>query len=102
MLVLSCLGAVARRAEVPGAGPGFSFHHSHHNTKNTIFSQLYYRASVRWLAELRSWVPGGFSLSTMPTEQQRHEEVAGGGRVGDSAENPNQSAPPPGVFRGRI
>ena len=22
-----------------------------------------YRASGRWLAELRSWVPGGFSLS---------------------------------------
>ena len=61
-----------------------------------------YRASVRWLAELRSWVPGGFSLSTMPLEQQRHEEVAGGGRLGDSAEPPDGSAARQGVFRDRI
>ena len=37
-----------------------------------------YRASVRWLAELRSRVPGGFSLSTMPLEQQRHDDWGSG------------------------
>ena len=65
---------------------------------SSILSSSCYRASGRWLAELRSWVPGGFSLSKtmLPCIHVSHL-VGGVSRAGPPARSP---PPPPPQKRG--